>query len=78
MRLALALALLWSSTAFAQQSSPDPVTLQRLLAAVEQQRNQALTAQAIAEAKIGGLSDELIKVNTRLKELEGKGTADGK
>lgn len=78
MRLVLALALLWSSAAFAQQSSPDPATLQRLLAAVEQQRNQALTAQAIAEAKIGGLSDELIKVNTRLKELEGKGTADGK
>lgn len=78
MRLVLVFALLWSSAAFAQQSSPDTATLQRLLAAVEQQRNQALTAQAIAEAKIGGLSDELIKVNTRLKELEGKGTVDGK
>lgn len=65
-------ALLWSTSAFTQQQAPDPAFLQRVIVALEQQRTQALTAQAIAEARVGLLSDELIKVNARIKELEPK------
>lgn len=65
-------ALLWSTSAFTQQQAPDPAFLQRVIVALEQQRTQALTAQAIAEARVGLLSDELIKANARIKELEPK------
>lgn len=74
----LILALALPSVVLAQQQTVDVVFLQRALAAIEQQRNQALTAQAIAEAKIGGLSDELTKANAKIKELEAKETPDAK
>lgn len=62
------IAMMISGTALAQQS--DPATLQRLLSAVENQRNQALTQHAMAEARAVGLADDLAKANARIKELE--------
>lgn len=64
-------ACLLATPAFAQQP-PDPAFLQRALASIEQQRNQALNAQVVAEARIAALSDELAKANARIKELEPK------
>lgn len=70
----LAILILFISPAFAQQaySPPDPVFLQRAISSIEAQRNQALTAQAIAEAKLAGAIEELTKTNARIKELEEK------
>lgn len=62
--------ILLMAPAVAQQS--DAATLQRLLSAVENQRNQALTQHAMAEARAAGLTEELTKANARIKELEPK------
>lgn len=69
-RILIALCL-FATPAFAQQA-PDPAFLQRALAAVEQQRNQALNSQAVAEARAAGLTDDLAKANARIKEMETK------
>lgn len=68
--IALALAVLFSTAAQAQQ--PDPVFLQRALAAVQTQRNMALDAAAVAEAKAALITEELAKVQVRIKDLEAK------
>lgn len=59
-----------ATPAYAQQ--PDIVFLQRALGAIQTQRNAALDAQAIAEAKASGSADELVKANNKIKELEDK------
>lgn len=64
------LLLLLSSTASAQQR--DAATLDRILAAVESQRNQALTQHALAEARIIELTGDMAKTQARIKELEEK------
>lgn len=61
--------LLAAGAAHAQQQ-PDAATLQRLLAAIEAQRNQALTQHAYAEAARAGLAEDLAKAQARIKELE--------
>jgi len=66
--LFVALALI-SSPALAQQQ-PDPAFLQRALSAIEQQRNAALNAQAVAEAGQATLADENSKLKARIQELE--------
>lgn len=70
-RILSALFLFSAMPAFAQQA-PDPAFLQRALGAVEQQRNQALNSQAVAEARAAGLSDDLAKAQARIKEMETK------
>lgn len=69
-KLAL-LILLIASPALAQQQ-PDPAFLQRALGAMQTQRNQAMDALAVSEAKAAGLADDLGKANARIKELETK------
>lgn len=64
-------ALLLSSVAFAQQQ-PDPAFLQKAIAALQIQRNQALDAYVVDEAKIATLNEEIAKANARIKELEPK------
>lgn len=72
MRLMIASLLLFAAfPALAEQ--PDAATLQRLLAAIEAQRNQALTQHAYAEAKAAALTDDLAKAKAQIKELETKG-----
>lgn len=65
---AILLSLFISAPAFAQQ--PDAVFLQRAITAVQTQRNLAMDAQAVAEAKVATLTDELAKAQARIKELE--------
>lgn len=52
--------------------TPDPVFLQRAIAAVQTQRNLALDAAAVAEAKVATITEELNKAQARIKELEAK------
>jgi len=69
--LAVAAALSLVSPAFAQQQ-PDPAFLQRALASMQSQRNQAMDALAVSEAKSAGLADDLAKAQIRIKELDDK------
>jgi hypothetical protein len=71
MKLLLIVFLLLSTPALAQQQ-PDPMFLQRALAVVQAQRNQALDAVAGSEAKVSGLTDELAKATAQIKALRDK------
>lgn len=70
--LAAVLIVATINTAFAQNELNDPAFLQRALAAVQAQRNAALDAAAVAEARAAGLSAELTRTQARVKELETK------
>lgn len=54
----------------AQQSPPDTATLQRTISVLEQQRNSAMNAAAIAETHGLNFKSELDKAKARIKELE--------
>lgn len=69
--LLAAIFCLATTVSFAQQA-PDPAFLQRVLPTLQAQRNAALDAQAVAEARAAGLADDLAKANARIKELEAK------
>jgi len=71
-RLALALLLLATPAVAQQQQQPDPAFLQRALASMQSQRNQALDSAAIADAKAAGLAEDLAKAQARVKDLEHK------
>lgn len=70
-RSIIILSLLVSSSAFAQVPN-DPNFLQKALGVLENQRNQALTNQAIAETKLLMMVDDISKSTTKIKELETK------
>lgn len=70
MKYILPLILLLTSAAHAQQ--PDAAFLQRAIGAIQLQRNQALDAVAVAEAKLSQMSEDLEKARARIKELESK------
>lgn len=73
MRFAVVLLFLLTSPAFAQlQQGPDPAFMQRALDSIAAQRNNALNAAAVAEARVAGLTEELAKATARIKELEPK------
>lgn len=69
MRLILIVALFFATPVFAQQA-PDPAFLQRALSALQAQRNAALDAQAVVEARAAGLTDDLARAQARIKEIE--------
>lgn len=52
------------------QQQLDPTTVQRSIAVLQGQRNQAMDAVANLEVRILSLTDELAKAETRIKELE--------
>lgn len=66
--LALAFAI---STALAQQP-PDIATLQKAIAVIQQQRNQAFDAQAGAEVRAATLAEENARLKAQVQELEAK------
>jgi hypothetical protein len=68
----LILALLFLATPALAQQSNDPLFLNRAISALQQQRNQAWDAAAVAEARAAGLADDLAKANARIKDLEPK------
>ena len=64
------LVLLFLSTSFALAQQADPIFMQRAITALQTQRNSALDAQVVAEAKVTGLTEDLNKANAKIKELE--------
>jgi TolA-binding protein len=70
MRFLFVIALLVLTTPALAQGAPDPAFMQRAIAALQNQRNAALDAQTVAEAKLQGLTEDLNKANARIKELE--------
>lgn len=72
----LLLLLALGTSALAQQ--PDPIFLQKAIAAVQTQRNLAMDTAAVAEAKVAQLTEELTKAQARIKELEDKANAERK
>lgn len=68
------LGLLVSGPALAQQA--DPEFLQLAITAVQTQRNLALDAQAVAEARVAMQTKEIAKAQARIKELEDKANAE--
>lgn len=66
----LVLTTMLVTSAFAQQQ-PDPTFMQRAITSLQAQRNAALDAQTIAEAKLAGVTEDLAKAQARIKELEG-------
>jgi hypothetical protein len=57
----------FAAGAFAQQAPIDPM---RVIPAIENQRNVALTNQAIAEARAAMLADEVARLKAELEELK--------
>jgi hypothetical protein len=73
--LALIPAFAGTGAAFAQQPQQqpaDPAFMQKAIQALQTQRNQALDAQAVVEAKAMQLADEVAKLKTELDELKKK------
>jgi hypothetical protein len=62
--------LLLAVPAHAQQQAA-PQDLQRIIPALEAQRNQALTNHALAEAKVSALQEENAKLKAELEQLKG-------
>jgi TolA-binding protein len=69
LRIVLLVLLFWT-TSFALAQQADPVFMQRAISALQTQRNSALDAQVVAEAKVTGLTEDLNKANAKIKELE--------
>jgi hypothetical protein len=63
---------LLAAPGFAQQQPPDPAVVQRALAAVQTQRNQAFDLAASWEARAVGLADDLARAQAKIKEFEAK------
>lgn len=67
MKILIAAMLALSSAAHAQ-----PVDFTKVIPAIEQQRNEALTRHALAEGRAAVLTEEVAKLQARVKELEAK------
>lgn len=61
--------LSFGSVALAEQTV-SPAQMQRVVDALAVQRNVALNAQAISEANLAEVREELAKAQARIKELE--------
>ena len=62
--------LLTTSVAYAQAPQPDVPFLQRAITVLQTQRNNALHAQLVAEAKLQGVTEDLNKALLKIKGLE--------
>jgi TolA-binding protein len=67
----IGLSMIVATSALAQQT-PDPAFLQRAIGVLQTQRNTAMDAQVVTEAKVAELTEELAKAQARIKELEAK------
>lgn len=68
-RLALLLTL-FANPALAQQAAPDPVTLQRAVSAIQQQRNAALDQAASFQIEVQRLTEENAKLKAEIEALK--------
>lgn len=66
--------ILAMGAASAQQppQAPDPAFMQKAMAALQQQRNEALDRAAGAEARLAVMADELQKAKIDLAQLKAK------
>jgi len=62
------IAILFASSAFAQQ--PDPTILQRVIPSLQQQRNEAMDKAALAEARAAQLAEEVQKLKAELERAK--------
>ena len=69
MRYALAAFLMLAAPAFAADQ-PDPVFLQKAVVALQAQRNAALDAQAVAEARAAQLTDEVAALKKQIEDAK--------
>ena len=68
--LVLALCVVCIATgASAQQAVPDPAFMQKAIAAVQAQRNNALDVAAAAEARATQLAEENTKLKAQIEQL---------
>ena len=67
MRAILLLAVMVVTPALAQQQ-PDPAMLQKAIAVLQQQRNEAMDKAAAAEVKASQLADELQKLKAETEK----------
>lgn len=72
-RLALLLAAL-ATPAFAQQAPPDPITLQRAIAAIQQQRERFANEAASYQIEAQRLADENAKLKAEIEKLKAQET----
>lgn len=71
MKKVLLFLVLLTSPALAQQNT-DTAFLQKAIVSLQNQRNNALDALTVAEARVANTADDLNKANTKIKELEDK------
>lgn len=64
--------LMMTGAALADPQQADPSFLMKVIAGLQQQRNQALDMQAGAEAREAAAKEEMAKLKARLQELEAK------
>lgn len=76
MKKIIACVLLIGTPVLTHAQPVDPAFMQRAIAALQAQRNAAQDATVVAEAKAAGIADELVKAQTRIKELEAKKAED--
>lgn len=70
MRIALAAAILTALVQSVLAQQPDIPMLQKALAVVQTQRNQALDAQVGAEVRVATLAEENARLKAQILELE--------
>ena len=70
--IAVAVALLLAIPALAQQPPPDPAFMQKAIVALQVQRNAALDAQVVAEARAAQLSDEVAALKKQIEDAKPK------
>ena len=70
-KIAFAIALL-VTPALAQQAPPDPAFMQKAIVALQAQRNAALDAQAVAEARASVLAEEVATLKKQIDETRAK------
>lgn len=70
-RCMIAFAVLIATPALAQQQ-PDIATLQRVIAILQQQRNQAMDTLASSEVQRAVLAEEIERFKARIAEMEKK------
>jgi len=64
------LLFIFATPALAQQAPLDPATLQRALAAVQQQRNAAMDQTASAQIEAMRLAEEVAKLKAEIEAIK--------
>ena len=80
-RILVALAVLsFTTPTFAQNGgpAPDPASLQKAIAVLQQQRNAAMDQAAGVQVEAQRLAEENAKLKAQIEDMQKKGTTDAK